>query len=112
MGLSVRRPPPEDSSVTAKLDRLATLLADHSPDRLVDFWGDVMADKASLSETIVQIIRTRGLTSYALSKASGVHASVIQRFVNGERGISVETAEKLLKALDLILVVKKPPTKK
>jgi antitoxin component HigA of HigAB toxin-antitoxin module len=112
VGLSICRPSAEDGSVTAKLDRLAALLAGHSPDRLEAFWSDVMADPSSLSATIAAIIKARGITSYALSKASGVHGSVIQRFVNGERGLTLETAEKLVQALGLILVEKKPPKKK
>jgi plasmid maintenance system antidote protein VapI len=44
------------------------------------------------------------LTPYRVSKMSGVSAVVIQRFVNGERDIKLETAEKLCHAFDLGLV--------
>ena len=74
------------AGVKAALDRLAIVLRGQSPDRLDAFWTDVMAKPETLSDTIAAIIKARGITSYALAKASGVNASVIQRFVNGERG--------------------------
>jgi plasmid maintenance system antidote protein VapI len=40
---------------------------------------------------------------YAIAKASGVNQSVVNRFVNGERGISLDTAAKLCDYLDLDL---------
>jgi len=64
--------------------------------------------KRPASETLAGSIKARikalGLTAYALGKSSGVSAVVIQRFLNGERGITLETAEKLCGALDLVLV--------
>jgi hypothetical protein len=44
------------------------------------------------------------LTPYRVAKMRGVRAVVNQRFVNGERDIKLETAEKLCHALDLVLV--------
>ena len=70
-----------------------------------------MAKPETLSDTIAAIIKARGITSYALAKASGVNASVIQRFINGERGLRLETAEKLVQSLDLVLTEKKPKKK-
>jgi hypothetical protein len=89
------------------LDRLASLLRAHRPERLALFWESVMARKrpasSTLSQVILNTINERGLTSYALGKASGVSAVVLQRFVNGERGLSLKTAEKLAEALGLEL---------
>ena len=42
----------------------------------------------TLSETLLRIIRDRGLTCYALAKQSGVSSPIIQRFVNGEHGLT------------------------
>jgi len=58
----------------------------------------------SLAGSIKARIKALDLTAYALGKLSGVSAVVIQRFLNGERGITLETAERLCQALDLILV--------
>ena len=48
-------------------------------------------------------IRDSGQTEYAIAKGSGVNQSVVNRFVNGERGISLDTAAKLCEYLDLDL---------
>jgi transcriptional regulator with XRE-family HTH domain len=40
---------------------------------------------------------------YAIAQATGVSQSVLNRFINGERGISLETAAKLCQYLDLDL---------
>lgn len=42
-------------------------------------------------------------TEYAIEKGSGVSQSVVNRFVNRERGISLETAARLCAYLDLQL---------
>ena len=42
-------------------------------------------------------------TEYAIAKRSGVSQSVVNRFVHGERGISLETAAKLCAYLKLDL---------
>jgi transcriptional regulator with XRE-family HTH domain len=51
-----------------------------------------------------RIIASRGLTAYALGKAAGVDAGVVKRFLNGERGLSLATLDKIAAALDLRLV--------
>ena len=45
-----------------------------------------------------------GESEYAIGKATGVSQSVLSRFVNGERGISLETAAKLCSYLELDLL--------
>ncbi|MES1213409.1 MAG: helix-turn-helix domain-containing protein [Singulisphaera sp.] len=45
-----------------------------------------------------------GESEYAIGKATGVSQSVLSRFVNGERGISLETAAKLCRYLELDLL--------
>jgi antitoxin component HigA of HigAB toxin-antitoxin module len=98
------------SGVTELLDRLATLLERHTPERLDAFW-ETMPKKPTtpetLSETILRTIRERGITSYALAKQSGVKSPIISRWIKGERGLTLATAEKLVQALDLILTERK-----
>ncbi len=60
--------------------------------------------KRSIVEQLRQAIANSGQTEYAIAKGSGVSQSVVNRFVNGERGISLETAAKLCSYLDLDLV--------
>ena len=47
----------------------------------------------SLSDAIRGVIIDRGLSAYAVAKKSGVSPVVIQRFISGERGLSLDTAE-------------------
>jgi plasmid maintenance system antidote protein VapI len=63
-----------------------------------------------LQQPIKDRIKALKLTSYATAKMSGVAATVIQRFVNGERDLTLGTAEKLCRALDLILVTRPDST--
>jgi len=71
-----------------------------------------MAKKRSsmLATAIKAQIKARKLTAYALGKASGVDAVVIQRFLNGERSITLGTAERLCHELDLVLVPRSEST--
>ena len=63
-----------------------------------DAWILQGAPMASASDTLKEIIRARGLTAYALAKMSGASVDPIQRFLNGERGLSVATFDKLTEA--------------
>jgi len=49
-------------------------------------------------------IRGSGLTHYAIGKAAGVAPAQLDRFVSGERGLSLATAAKVAAALELVLV--------
>lgn len=64
--------------------------------------------KRPAAETLAGSIKARikalDLSAYRLAQMSGVNAVVIQRFLNGERDIKLDTAEKLCQALDLVLV--------
>jgi len=113
MGSPIHQPAHEAGGVNATYDRLAGLLREQPPERLDAFWEELPTmgkkrAKRPASETLAGSIKARikalGLTAYALGKSSGVSAVVIQRFLNGERGITLETAEKLCGALDLVLV--------
>jgi transcriptional regulator with XRE-family HTH domain len=63
-----------------------------------------MTPKArSIVEQLKQAIKRSGETQYAIAQATGISQSVLNRFINGERGISLETAAKLCQYLDLDL---------
>ena len=49
-------------------------------------------------------IRGSGLTHYALGKAAGVAPAQLDRFVSGERSLSLASAAKVAAALGLVLV--------
>ncbi len=92
-------------------DQLAQRVGRLDPGRqgAFDAWILEGAPMATASETLKEIIRSRGLTAYALARMSGASVDPIQRFLNGERGLSVATFDKLADALGLDLVERKPP---
>ena len=59
--------------------------------------------KRTIVEQLQHAIKHSGETQYAIAQATGVSQSVLNRFINGERGISLETAAKLCAYLDLDL---------
>jgi transcriptional regulator with XRE-family HTH domain len=62
------------------------------------------AGKHTLSAQLRDVIESRGLTSYALGRAAGVAPAVISRFVSGDRGLTMATADRVAEALGLRLV--------
>jgi len=56
-----------------------------------------------LENQLRKAIKQGGWTTYRLAKESGVHHSVIVRFLNNERDITFSTASKLVRALGLEL---------
>lgn len=58
----------------------------------------------TLSATIRQVILTRKLSANAVAVAAGVPPTSVSRWLNHERGLGLETAEKLALALGLTLV--------
>ena len=59
---------------------------------------------ATLSDQLRAAIAASGQTHYRLAKTSGVSATVIDRFVSGERDLKLGTAGKLATVLRLRLV--------
>jgi len=57
----------------------------------------------SIVDQLRQAIADSGETEYAIAKGSGVSQSVVNRFVHGERGISLDTAARLCAYLELKL---------
>jgi transcriptional regulator with XRE-family HTH domain len=62
----------------------------------------------SIGERIKATIRERELSAYAVAKAAGIDTSIVLRFLSGERGINLDTAEKMAEALDLELTARPP----
>ncbi len=61
-------------------------------------------DRRAVSHQLRESIADDGRTAYALGKAAGVDAGMIQRFVNRERGLTLETVDRLALALGMRLV--------
>jgi transcriptional regulator with XRE-family HTH domain len=57
----------------------------------------------SIVDQLRRAIKASGQTEYAIAKGSGVSQSIVNRFVSGERGISLETAAKIATYLKLDL---------
>jgi len=69
----------------------------------------------TLSDDLRGAITGSGKTVYAVAKESGVSHPVLGRFLRGERGINIETADKLAKYFKLRLTPdspQKPATKR
>jgi hypothetical protein len=62
------------------------------------------AGDVPLATQLQAAIAATGQSLYAIAQASGVASPVVQRFVNGERGITLETAGKLAAYLGLALL--------
>ena len=59
--------------------------------------------KTDLAGELRKAIRDAGMTSYGLAKASGVNQSQTVRFMNGVRGVGLDTASKFCDVLGLEL---------
>jgi plasmid maintenance system antidote protein VapI len=60
--------------------------------------------RRTIVEQLQHAIVESGESEYAIGKATGISQSVLSRFVNAERGISLETAAKLCSYLELDLL--------
>lgn len=61
------------------------------------------SQSGSVVDQLRKAIKDSGLTQYRIAKDSGVPQPVVNRFINGERGLSFETAAKLCSLLRLRL---------
>lgn len=59
--------------------------------------------KAPISRGLREIIKNRGLTAYATAKKAGVSVDAVQRFIKDQRGLSLETVDRIADFLDLEL---------
>ena len=62
------------------------------------------AGDAPLARQLQAALAATGQSLYAIAQASGVAGPVLQRFMNGERGITLETAGRLAAYLGLVLL--------
>jgi len=60
-------------------------------------------DQGSIVDQLRQAMLDSGLTQYRIAKDTGVPQPVVNRFISGERGITLETAAKLCDYLRLRL---------
>ena len=61
-------------------------------------------ERRTIVEQLRQAIVDSGESEYAVGKATGVSQTIFSRFINSERGISIETAAKLCSYLKLDLL--------
>lgn len=60
--------------------------------------------RTRIDETLRDAIRRSGLTHYAIAKDAGVTPAQLDRFVAGERDLTLTSAAKVAEALGLVLV--------
>ena len=63
-----------------------------------------MPKKRSYADRIRRAIRADPRSLYRIAKDSGVAVSVLQRFMTGERGLNLTTAEKVCGVIGLDLL--------
>lgn len=63
--------------------------------------------KPDLSEALKRAIEESGYTNYAISKMTGVSQSVLNRFVAGDRDITLATAAKIASELGAVLKIRR-----
>ena len=56
-----------------------------------------------ISQGLAQAIRASGLSPYMVAKQSRINSSMVTRFLNGERGMSLATLDRLAAVLGLEL---------
>ena len=61
------------------------------------------AAKRTFADVIRRAVEDSGRTPYAIALESGVSQPVLSRFLRSERGLNLDTAEKLCRALGLDL---------
>lgn len=119
MGPQLRQPTPEEDggmTESEKLDRLAALLSNQSPDRLAAFWNDIMGKRKAakgpptIADQLKAAIAASGRTHYDIGKEADIDPGVILRFMSDERMLRLDNAGKIAAALDLVLVPRESVT--
>lgn len=67
---------------------------------------------ATVTDQLRRAVERSGQTRYAISKATGVPASVLSRFVASGRGLRSENIDRLCAYLGLVLTAKAGKTRK
>jgi len=65
-----------------------------------------------LEKLLLEALDKSGLNAHELAELSGVSQSILWRFINGERSITLPTASKLIEALELEVTIKPKGKKK
>jgi predicted transcriptional regulator len=65
-----------------------------------------------LSDQLRRLVEESPMSRYEISKRTGIAASTLCKLVQGERGVSTESWDKLGECLNLRLVADKPRAKK
>ena len=65
--------------------------------------------RQTLSEQLLEAIQDSGLSINAIAAAAGVPQPVLSRFVNGQRDLTLRTAEKLAEFFSMRLTAPKRP---
>ncbi len=60
----------------------------------------------TISEQLRRFIKDSGLSTYQLERETGVHNSMLSRFLRDERGLRIEAVDALCQHLKLRLVSK------
>jgi plasmid maintenance system antidote protein VapI len=55
----------------------------------------------TLTDTLRQAILNAGVSRYAIAQQTGVSEAALSRFVSGERGLTLESVDRLLPVLGL-----------
>ena len=70
------------------------------------------AHNRPVSQVLRETIQKRGLTAYATAKQAGVSVDAVQRFLNDERGLNLDTVDKIAESLELTLCPDEPSDSK
>ena len=70
------------------------------------------ADRTDLAEQLRKAIAASGLTPYRIATDADVDRAIMTRFVNGDRGLTLDTASKIADYLALELRPKRRSAKK
>jgi transcriptional regulator with XRE-family HTH domain len=62
-----------------------------------------MSNDKTISEQLREVIRRRKVTAYKVAKDAGVSHTIVQRFLDGDRGLKLDSVDKLARALRLRL---------
>jgi transcriptional regulator with XRE-family HTH domain len=65
-----------------------------------------------VTDAVKRIIAECGLSRYEIARRSGVSEAALSRFVNGQRGLSTDTLDRLAGTLGLELVARQPKGRK
>ncbi len=63
--------------------------------------------RTSIPDLLRDTINRSDKSRYVLARETGISAGVLSRFVNGERSITIDTADKLCHALGLTMQLEK-----